>query len=184
MRMPAIRDLVARHPVPAYFALTFMISWGGALLAIGGAGGMRGTTPSSDPRFPYVMIAMLCGPSVVGILLTTIVYGRRGAARLDHTFGSRYLSATALGVFVGYLTAFRVLMVRVYDHTRSLFLGMLMHASFTASLLILNPGGLSGSHLVIYSFALAASVWIVVAVERSLPLWSQAQTNRSIDAEV
>jgi hypothetical protein len=75
-----------------------------------------------------------------------------------------YLTATALGVFVGYLTAFRVLMVWVYDRTHSIFVAMLMHASFTGSLLILNPLDLSGANLEIYSFALAAVLWIVVAV--------------------
>jgi hypothetical protein len=39
-----------------------------------------------------------------------------------------------------------------------------MHASFTVSLLILNPLDLSGADLEIYSFALAAVLWIVVAV--------------------
>jgi hypothetical protein len=37
------------------------ISWGAALAAIGGSGGMRGTTPGSDPRFAYALIAMLAG---------------------------------------------------------------------------------------------------------------------------
>jgi hypothetical protein len=41
---------------------------------------------------------------------------------------------------------------------------MLMHASFTASLLMLNPIGLAGANLVTYSFALAALVWVIVAV--------------------
>lgn len=49
--MSTIKALVTRRPVHVYFALTFAISWGGALLAIGGSGGMRGTTPTSDPRF-------------------------------------------------------------------------------------------------------------------------------------
>ena len=40
---------------------------------------------------------------------------------------------------------------------------MLMHVSLTASLLILNPLGISGAHLVSYSFALAAALWVVVA---------------------
>ena len=53
-------------------------------------------------------------------------------------------------------------MVWVYEHTASVFLAMLMHASFTASLLILNPVGLSGMPLVIHSFALAAALWFVV----------------------
>ncbi len=73
-----LRAFVAKHPALVYFALTFAISWGGALLAIGGSGGMRGTTPTSDPRFVYALIAMLVGPSVTGILLTALVYGRAG----------------------------------------------------------------------------------------------------------
>jgi len=273
--MATIKSLVTRHPVPVYFGLTFAISWGAALAAIGGTGGMRGTTPGSDPRFAYALIGMLAGPSVTGILLTALVYGRRGLreyrSRLlkwrvgvewyavalltaplvmiatllalsvaspaflpgiftsDETtsillaglavglsagvleelgwtgfaipmvrrrhrivatglivgiwwsawhlfpnvWSSRaagaelampvFAATTALGIFVGYLTAFRILMVWVYEYTESVLLAMLMHASFTASLLILNPVGISGTNLVVYSFALAGAVWIVVA---------------------
>src|ERR1700693_5229210 len=73
-----IKAFITRHRTPAYFTLTFVISWGGALLAIGGSGGMRGTTPTSDPRFMYALMAMLDGPSFTGILLTALVYGRTG----------------------------------------------------------------------------------------------------------
>src|SRR5262245_26894515 len=76
--MPAMKAFVTRHPVPVYVAMTFAISWGAALAAIGGSGGMRGTTPASDPRFVYALIGMLAGPSVAGILLTALVYGRTG----------------------------------------------------------------------------------------------------------
>ena len=41
---------------------------------------------------------------------------------------------------------------------------VLMHVSITASLLILNPLDISGAHLVAYFFALAAAVWVTVAV--------------------
>jgi len=75
-----------------------------------------------------------------------------------------YLMATAFGVFVGYLTAFRVLMVWVYGRTESVFVGMLMHVSLTTSLLILNPLEIAGMHLLTYSFAFAGALWIVVAV--------------------
>jgi membrane protease YdiL (CAAX protease family) len=288
-----IKAFVTRHPAPAYFALTFAISWGGALLAIGGSGGLRGTTPTSDPRFAYALIAMLAGPSVTGILLTALVYGRTGLReflsrlfkwrvganwyavalltapllmtatlfalsltsqaflpgiftsddkatlllvglavglaagifeelgwagfaiprlRLRHgvlatgllvgvwwsawhllpnIWASRassgelavsvFLAATVFGVFVGYLTAFRVLMVWVYDRTESLLVAMLMHMSFTASLLILNPLGISGAALMTYSFALAAAVWVVVAavaVANSRPLSRDALLRR------
>jgi membrane protease YdiL (CAAX protease family) len=274
--MSTIKTFVTRQPVAAYFALTFGISWGGALLAIGGSGGMRGTTPTSDPRFVYALMAMLAGPSVTGILLTALVYGRPGFREfrsrllkwcvganwyaaalltapllltatlftlsltspaflpgifmtdtkaslllvsaavglsagvfeelgwtgfaiptLRRRYGvlatglivgiwwsawhllpnvwsrraasgelavSVFLAATAFGVFVGYLTAFRVLMVWVYDRTESLFVAMLMHVSITASLLILNPLDISGAHLLAYSFALAIAVWVIVGV--------------------
>jgi membrane protease YdiL (CAAX protease family) len=274
--MRILGAFMTKHPVPAYFALTFTISWGGAFLAIGRGEGMHGTTPTSDPRFAYALLAMLAGPSVTGILLTGVVSGRVGlrdflsrlltwrvsaswygvslltapivmtvtllalsstspvffpgiitteskaplllvslsvglsaglfeevgwtgfaipAVRARHSAlasglvvgvwwsawhllpniwssqaaagelaMSTYLTATALGIFVGYLTAFRVLMVWVYDRTESLFLAMLMHASFTASLLVLNPLRISGVHLVTYSFALAGAIWVVVLV--------------------
>ena len=273
--MATLKAFVTRHSVPTYFALTFAISWGGALLAIGGSGGMRGTTPTSDPRFVYALVAMLVGPSVTGVLLTALVSGRSGLQEfrsrlltwrvgaawyavalltapvlmiatllalssispaflpgiftsdhklsillvglavglsagifeepgwtgfaiptlrqrhgvlatglivgvwwsawhlLPNVWSSRaasgelavsvFLAATAIGVFVGYLTAFRVLMVWVYDRTDSLFVAMLMHVSLTASLLILNPLDLSGVHLLAYSFALAIALWVVVA---------------------
>jgi membrane protease YdiL (CAAX protease family) len=273
--MRTIKVFVTKHAVLTYFALTFAISWGGALLAIGGSGGMAGTTPASDPRFIYALMAMLAGPSITGILLTALVHGRTGlraflsrlltwrvgarwyavalltapllmiatlsalsltspayipgivtsddkasllliglgvglAAGIFEELGwtgfaiptmrprygvlttgvlvgvwwsawhllpnvwarsasagelavSIFLAGTVFGVFVGYLTAFRVLMVWVYERTESLLVGMLMHLSFTASLLVLNPLGISGVALMTYSFALAAAVWIVVA---------------------
>ena len=274
--MPTIRTIVAKYRVPTYFAVTFAISWGGALLAIGGSGGMQGTTPASDPRFTYALIAMLAGPSLTGILLTALVHERAGmrdfasqlfrwrvgaawyavallsapvlmtgtlvalsfvspaflpgivtsqdreslllvsvavgvsagpveeigwtgfaiptlrrrhsvlatgvivgicwsawhllpnvwarAAAAGDLSMSIYFAGTAVGVLVGYLTAFRVLMVWVYDRTKSLLLAMLMHVSLTASLLILNPIGISGANLQVFSFAFAAAVWVVVGV--------------------
>ena len=273
--MMAIKASTARHPVASYFALTFAISWGGALLVIGGSGGMSGTTPTDDPRFPFAVLAMLAGPSVAGILLTSLFHGRAGlrallsrllkwrvgarwyavalltapllmtatlfalslssprflpgiftsdnkvslllvglavglgagileelgwtgfavpGLRLRHgvlTTGlivgvlwgvwhlltnvfwassassgelslSIFLPASLFGVLVGYLPAFRVLMVWVYDRTGSLLVAMLMHLSITASLLILNPLAISGVTLLTYSFVLAAAVWVVV----------------------
>ena len=267
---------MSRYPVATYVVLTFAMSWGLAFFAIGGGGGMQGTTPASDPRFVYALIAMLAGPSLSGLLLTAMVSGRAGlreyVARLLvwradatsyavvillapvlmtatllvlslaspafmpgivtsdgrafllavslgvgvsagiveelgwtgfaipalrrrhgviatglivgvlwsawHLFPSiwardaasadlampAYLAFTTAGVFVGYLTAFRVLMVWIYERTQSILLGMLMHVSITTSLLALNPLGLLGGNLQLYSFALAAAVWIAAAV--------------------
>jgi uncharacterized protein len=81
-----------------------------------------------------------------------------------------YFAGTAIGVFVGYLTAFRVLMVWCYDNTQILFVAI-MHVSVTASLLILHPLGISGANLLVFSFAFAAAVWVVVAVIASRGRW-------------
>ncbi|HEX2740474.1 MAG TPA: hypothetical protein VHM69_08510, partial [Rubrobacter sp.] len=44
-----------------------------------------------------------------------------------------------------------------------LLVAMLMHASLTASTLILGPLAISGVALLTYSLALAAATWVVVA---------------------
>lgn len=70
------------------------------------------------------------------------------------------------GFFFHYagLIPFRVLMVWVYDRTESLFVPMLMHASFTAgTFFILNPSA-TGFPLFIYYLILATALWIFVAV--------------------
>jgi membrane protease YdiL (CAAX protease family) len=268
---------MVKHPAAAYFALTFAISWGGSLLAIGGMQPLTGTAPTNDPRFVYALIAMLLGPSLSGLLLTVIVHGRDGlrdllARVVKWRVASRWYAVALLaapvlwgvtllalslvspkflsgivtsadkstlvavglavavsagifeeigwtgfaiphllrrhGVFatgvvvgvlwsawhvlvsivwaapatagdlpiavfliwsiignpVGYLTAFRVLMVWVYDRTGSVLIAMLMHVSVTASVLILDPAALSGTAALIYAFSVAAVVWAAVAV--------------------
>jgi pimeloyl-ACP methyl ester carboxylesterase len=78
LTVKALEVFIGTRPVLGYFTITFTISWGGTLVAVGGSGGMQGTTPASDPRFAYALIAMLVGPSVTGILLTALVHGRAG----------------------------------------------------------------------------------------------------------
>jgi hypothetical protein len=62
----------------------------------------------------------------------------------------------------GSLPAYRVLMVWVYDRTESLLVAMLMHASFSASRLILNPLAIAGLALAIYDLVLAVALCAVV----------------------
>lgn len=113
-------------------------------------------------------------------LLTNVFWaGRASAGELPLSF---FLPASVASVLIGYLAAFRVLMVWVYDHTQSLLLAMLMHASLTASVLILDPAGLSGVALLTYSFALAASVWTVVGVIGARTHWRFApRPRRSVE---
>lgn len=73
----SISVFIKRHPVLTYFALTFTISWGGILIVIG-PGGIPGTTAQIEKLFPIALMTLLVGPSVSGILLTGLIYGREG----------------------------------------------------------------------------------------------------------
>jgi membrane protease YdiL (CAAX protease family) len=63
-----------------------------------------------------------------------------------------------------WLPPFRVLMVWMYDHTNSLLLAMLMHASATASMLILQPFGVSGAMLLTYVLGLGVTYWTILGL--------------------
>ncbi len=285
--MTSARAFIVRHPVPLYFGLTFGISWGGALIAIGGGGGISWPV-AADPRFAYAVLAMLAGPSITGLLLTALVGGKAGlrdllcrtlrarVARRWHAvallaapllwfatlaalssispaflpgiivstdrmelvlFGiavalgagvfeeigwtgfaiphvrqrygvlatglivgvswgawhlltnvfwavgatagelplSIFVPASVIGALIGYLAAFRVLMVWLYERTGSVLLAIVMHASLTASVLILDPAGLSGAALLTYTSALAAVVWAAVVFVGARYGWHVAQ---------
>jgi membrane protease YdiL (CAAX protease family) len=79
--MVTIEAFIKRYPVPTYFALAFVISWGGVLMLVG-PGGIPGTTEETEMLLPLVIMVMLVGPSVAGILLTGLVYGRVGLREL------------------------------------------------------------------------------------------------------
>jgi uncharacterized protein len=66
-------------------------------------------------------------------------------------------------LLLSWMPAFRVLMVWVYDQTGSLLVAMLMHASLTASTIVLGTSA-TGAVLVAYHFMLAAALWVVVAL--------------------
>jgi membrane protease YdiL (CAAX protease family) len=80
--MPAITAIIRSHPVASYFALTFGISWGGVLLIVGGPTGMAGVKAHDNPLFPFAVVAMLAGPSLTGLLLTSVIDGRAGLRNL------------------------------------------------------------------------------------------------------
>ena len=66
-----------RHSVRIYFALVFVISWGGGFVILGPAG-----FPLNAAEFENLgaslYVAFLAGPCVAGLLLTGIVEGRPG----------------------------------------------------------------------------------------------------------
>jgi membrane protease YdiL (CAAX protease family) len=70
--------------------------------------------------------------------------------------------ALLLARLFSWLPAYRVLMVWVYDRTKSLLVAMLMHVSLVASLMIIEPS-LTGGDLLTYILVRAAVLWVIVA---------------------
>ena len=75
--MTSIKAFIKGHPVAAYSILAFAISWGGILLVVG-PGGFPGIPEQFETLLPLVGLAMLIGPPVAGILLTSLFNGRAG----------------------------------------------------------------------------------------------------------
>lgn len=262
-----IKAFIKNRPVPAYFVLTFAISWGGFLLVVG-PDGFGSTSWQTDARFPFAVLAMLAGPSIAGILLTGLTAGKSGvrevfrhllnwrvgagwyavallpapllagavlfalsltspiftaddkaavllvgiAAGLTTVFeelgwtgfavprlrqqydvvttgiivgvlwgawhflqglfiSGTYAGELSLPLFlsmnsfaaVAQLTAYRVLLVWLYDRTSSLLLVTLMHASLTTSTIFIFTPLATGAAFLTYVWVLAAAFWVVVA---------------------
>jgi uncharacterized protein len=85
--MTAIKAFIKSHPLLSYFALVFAISWGGVLIVVGPGGIPAANKEQYETLFPIAVLAMVAGPSVAGILLTGLIYGRAGLRE----FGSRLL---------------------------------------------------------------------------------------------
>jgi len=250
-----------------YFLLTFLISWSGILVVLG-PGAFTGAAAPTAGLLSLVFLAMFAGPSVAGILMTSLVNGKAGfhdlrsrllrwrvdvrwyvvalltaplmvmgvllplslssAGFLPGIFASddkvsllaiglaaglvtgfceelgwtgfviprlrlRYGVMTT-GIIVGllwgawhfplfsggdlsgalplalylpaqlftFLPAYRVLMVWVYDRTGSLLVAIVMHASLTASTLILQPLDVAGMRALTYDLVLAAALWLFI----------------------
>jgi membrane protease YdiL (CAAX protease family) len=85
--MKTIKAFVKRHPLLSFYALVFAISWGGVLIVAGPSGIPAANKEQYETLFPIAILAMVAGPSVAGILLTGLLYGRAGLSE----FGSRLL---------------------------------------------------------------------------------------------
>ena len=279
--MTTIKAFIKSRPLLCYYALVFAISWGGVLLVIGGPNAIPGTEEQFERLLPFAILALLAGPPIAGILLTSLLYGRAGfrdllaritrwrvgarwyaiallTAPLSMTaallalsltspvylpgilttsdkvsmvlFGiavgligggfleelgwtgfaiprllarhsvlatglivgvlwgawhvltnALWASGSSLGagelslagflivrsfdLLVGQLLAYRVLMVWIYERSGgSLLVAILMHASLTASTLILGPLAISGAALLTYVLVSSAAMWVVVGM--------------------
>jgi hypothetical protein len=79
--MTTIQAFSKRHPVLTFYAVVFLISWGGILI-LAGPGGIPGTSEQVERLMPFMLLALFAGPSVAGILLTSLVSGRAGLREL------------------------------------------------------------------------------------------------------
>ncbi len=75
--MATIKNFIKRYPLPIYFALTFIISWGAILILAGPEG-----IPATMDNAMVLGMAMLLGPSMASILLTGLVSGWVGFSEL------------------------------------------------------------------------------------------------------
>src|SRR5215207_7165858 len=141
--MRTIKAFLKSHPLLSYFALVFAISWGGLILVVGGPSEIPGTGGRYETLLPIVGPAMLAGPAVSGILLTSLVYGREG---LRHLFilvrrwrvGARWW---AVALLTGPLFMTAVLLV--LSLTSPEFLSGIFASDEKASLLLMGiVGGL------------------------------------------
>jgi uncharacterized protein len=85
--MNSIKAFIKKHPLLSYFALAFAISWGGVLFVAGGPGGISANSEASEMQVTFLYPVLIVGPSVAGILLTALLYGRAGLSE----FRSRLL---------------------------------------------------------------------------------------------
>ena len=86
--------------------------------------------------------------------------------------GSTSFEAVSPGIFlplyfltaIAALTAYRVLMVWVYDRTASLFIAVLMHASYIVCTLFVLAPPTTGMPFLVYSGVFVVVLWLTVAV--------------------
>jgi protein-S-isoprenylcysteine O-methyltransferase Ste14/membrane protease YdiL (CAAX protease family) len=136
-RIVPFEALIKGHPVLTFYAVVFLISWGGTLIVVG-PGGIPTTPERTEMLFPIVLLAMLAGPSVAGILLTGLVHGRAGfrellSRLLRWEVGARWYAVALLATpLLAMATLFALL------PTSPVFLPGIIASDDTASLLLIG----------------------------------------------
>jgi uncharacterized protein len=77
-----MRDMIKRHPVATYFALTYAISWATMLVIVFGQGGIPTTREAFTSQVGLMIPVVLGGPSLGAILATALVSGKAGFGEL------------------------------------------------------------------------------------------------------
>ncbi len=140
--------------------LLFGIAWGliggGFLEELGWTGF---AVPKLRRQYSAITTALIVG-ILWGVWHILIAFWSSGSLAGEDSL--TIFVAGFLAFYLGALPAYRILMVWVYDRTKSLLVAMLMHASLSASTLILQPLA-TGTPYLTWNLALAATLWAIVA---------------------
>jgi membrane protease YdiL (CAAX protease family) len=136
--MKTVKALIKRHPLLSYFALAFAISWGGVLIVAGGPGGISANSEASEMQVTFLYPALIVGPSVAGILLTALLYGKAGLRELRSRLlkwqvGARWYAVALLTAPLSVTAALLALSL-----TSSEFLPSILTTSDKATLLLIG----------------------------------------------
>ncbi|MFN0048803.1 MAG: CPBP family intramembrane glutamic endopeptidase [Cytophagales bacterium] len=75
-----LKKLFTKYPVPTYYLLTFLISWGGLVLMVGGID--KVSSKPTDVAFLLLYFVTVAGPFVAALLLTGLYEGKKGYREL------------------------------------------------------------------------------------------------------
>jgi membrane protease YdiL (CAAX protease family) len=152
--------------------LLFGIGWG---LIGGGFLEELGWTGFAVPRL-RLRYSILTTGLIVGLLWGAwhFLVAFWGSSSMSGEHSMTIFIAGFLIFYAVALPAYRVLMVWVYDRTESLLVAMLMHASLSASTLILQPSA-TGVPYLTWNFVLAVVLWVIVA---AVALTNRGQLSR------
>lgn len=138
------------------------ILWVGLVVGLGAGifeelGWTGFATPALRRRHGVLATSLILGVAWGAWHFLAVYWGSAG------TVGAVPAPVFLLSALFSYLLPYRVLMVLVYERTRSLPVAMLMHFSLTMCMVALGPQ-LSGGMGVAYNFAFSAALWITAVV--------------------
>ena len=112
--MTPVKTFIKSHPLLSYYALVFVISWGGILIVVGGPSGIPGTPEQVETLFPLALLAMFAGPPIGAIVLTGLLHGRAclrelGSRLLKWRVGARWYAVALLTAPLSMMAALLVL---------------------------------------------------------------------------
>lgn len=105
-----LKNLAKEHPVAIFYLVTFLISWGGLVLLLGGPDQIT-AQPTNVPFIPLYLITV-SGPFLAGVLLTGIYNGTEGYRKfLTRLFKYRVKAEWyAIALLVAPVTVFTTLL--------------------------------------------------------------------------